>query len=155
MSDSFLLHGLQRTRLLCPSLSPWVCSNSHPLSWWCHPIILPSVVPFSSCLQSFPASGSFPMSRLFASGGQSIGASASVHPMNIQGYEGEKGEWKSWLKTQHSKNEDYGIWSHHFMANTCGNNGNSERLFSWAPESLRTVTVAVKLKDTYSLEGKL
>ena len=69
------------------------------------------------------------MSRLFASGGRSIGASASVCPMNIQGYEGEKGEWKSWLKTQHSKNEDHGIWSHHFMANIWGNNGNSDILY--------------------------
>ena len=62
------------------------CSNSHPLSWWCHPTISSSVIPFSSCLQSFPASGSFLMSWLFASGGQSIGASASasVFPMNIQ-----------------------------------------------------------------------
>ena len=79
-------HGLQQIRLPCPSLSPGVCSNSCPLSWWCHPTISSSVVPFSSRLQSFPASGSFPMNQLFASGGQSIGASASasVLPMNIQ-----------------------------------------------------------------------
>ena len=71
-----------------PSLSPGVCSNSHPLSRWCHPTISSSVVPFSSCPQSFPASGSFPVSRLLSSGGQSIGASASasVLPMNIQGW---------------------------------------------------------------------
>ena len=64
----------------------WVYSNSCPLSWWCHPTISSSVVPFSSCLQSFPVSGSFPMSKFFASGGQSIGvsASASVLPVNIQ-----------------------------------------------------------------------
>ena len=70
----------------CPSLSPRVWSNSCSLSWWCHPIISSSVVPFSFCLQSFPASGSFPMSRLFTLVGQSIGASASasVLPMNIQ-----------------------------------------------------------------------
>ena len=78
MSDSLRLHGLQHTRLPCPSLSPGVCSNSYPLSWWCHPI------PFSSCSQFFPASGSFPMSHLLASGGQSVRASASVLPMNIQ-----------------------------------------------------------------------
>ena len=65
-------HGLQHARLPCPSLSPRVCSNSCPLSWWCHATISSSVVPVSSCLQSFPASGSFPMSWLFASGGQSI-----------------------------------------------------------------------------------
>jgi len=76
-------HGLP-----CPSLSPWVCSNSCSLSQWCHPTISSSVVPFSFCLQSFPASESFPMSQLFASGGQSIGssASASVLPMTIQGW---------------------------------------------------------------------
>ena len=71
---------------LCPSLTPKAYSNSCPLSWWCHPTISSSAVPFSSRLQSFPASGSFQMSQLFASGGQSIGvsASASVLPMNIQ-----------------------------------------------------------------------
>ena len=87
MSDSLQLHRLQHTRLLCPSLSPGVCSDSCPLNW-CHPTISSSVIPFSSCLQSFPASGSFPMSRLFASGSQSIGASASASalPMNIQAW---------------------------------------------------------------------
>ena len=79
-------HWLQHTRLACPSPTPRVCSNSCPLSRWCHPTISCSAFPFSSCLQSFPASGSFPMSHFFASGGQSIGvwASASVLPMNIQ-----------------------------------------------------------------------
>ena len=67
------------------ALSPGDCSNSCPLSWWCHPTISSSVVPCSSCPQSFPASGSFPVSWLFTSGGQSIGASASVLPVNIQG----------------------------------------------------------------------
>ena len=71
-------HGLQPTRLPCPSLSPRVCSNSCPLSWWCHPTIPSSVIPFSSCLQSFPASESFLMSQLFTPVGQSIGASASA-----------------------------------------------------------------------------
>ena len=78
-------YGLQHTRLPCPSLSPGACSNSYPLSWWSHPTILSSVIPFSSYLQSFPASGSFLMSQFFASGGQSIGTySASVLQMNIQ-----------------------------------------------------------------------
>ena len=78
--------GLQHARLLCPSRSPGICSNSCPLSWWCHPTISSSVVPFFSRLQSFQASGSFQMSQLFASAAQSIGvsASASVLPMNIQ-----------------------------------------------------------------------
>ena len=90
VSDSLQLHGLQNTRLPCPSPSPGACSNTYPLSWWCHPTISSSVVPFSSCLQSFPERGSFLMSGLFSSGGQSIGASASasasVLPMNIQGW---------------------------------------------------------------------
>ena len=81
-------HGLQYTRLPCPSPTPGAYSNSCPLSWWCHPIISSSIVPFSSCLQSFPASGSFPMSQFFTSGEQSTGVlvSASVLPMNIQGW---------------------------------------------------------------------
>ena len=88
VSNSLRPHGLQHTRLPCPSPSLGVCSNSCPLSWWCHPIISSSVIPFSSCLQSFPASGSFPMSQFFSSGGQSIGASASasVLPMNIRNW---------------------------------------------------------------------
>ena len=77
MSDSLWPHELQHTRLPCPSPSAWVCSNSCPLSQWYHPTISSSVAPFS-CPQSFPASESFPMSWLFASGGQSIGASASA-----------------------------------------------------------------------------
>ena len=84
--DSLQPHGLQHARAPCPSPTPEVHSNSCPLSWWCHPTISASVVPFSSCLQSFPASGSFQMSQLFQSGGQSTGisASTSVLPMNIQ-----------------------------------------------------------------------
>ena len=77
-------HGLQHARPPCPAPTPGVYSNSCPLSQWCHPTISSSVVPFSSCLQSFPASGSFQMSQFFTSGGQSIGASASVLSMNIQ-----------------------------------------------------------------------
>ena len=86
MSDSLRPHGLLHSRLPCASPIPGVYSNSCPLSRWCHPTILSSVVPFSSCLQSFPASGSFPTSQFFASGGHSIGlsASTSVLPMNIQ-----------------------------------------------------------------------
>ena len=84
MSDSLRPHGLQHARLPCPSPSPGVYSNSCPLSQWCHPAISSSVIPFSSRLQSFPASGSFPISQLFVSGGQSFGASALVLPMNIQ-----------------------------------------------------------------------
>ena len=86
VSDSLWPHGRQHARPPCPSPIPGAYSNSCPLSWWCHPTISSSVDPFSSHLQSFPASGSFPMSQFFASGGQSIGvlASGSVLPMNIQ-----------------------------------------------------------------------
>ena len=86
LSGSLWPHGLENTRPPCPSPPPRVYSNSCPLSRWCHPTISSSVAPFSCCLQSFPGSGSFPMSQFFASGGQSIGASASssVLPTNIQ-----------------------------------------------------------------------
>ena len=86
MSESLRPYGQQHTRPLCPSPTPKACSNSCPSIRWCHPTISSSAVPFSSCLQSFPASGSFPMSQLFSSGDQSIwvSASASVLPMNIQ-----------------------------------------------------------------------
>ena len=88
VSDSLWPHGLQHARLHCPLPTPRACSNSCPLSRWCHPTISSSVNPFSSCLQSFPASGSFLMSQFFTSGGQSNGASASasILPMNIQNW---------------------------------------------------------------------
>ena len=86
MSYSLWTHGRQQARLPCSSPSSKVFSNSCPLSQWCHPTISSSVVPLSSCLLSFPASGSFQMSQFIASGGQSIGASASVLPMNTQGW---------------------------------------------------------------------
>ena len=84
MADSLQLHGLQHNRLPCSSSTPGACSNSCPLSRWCHPTTSSSVVPFYSSLQSFPASGSLSVSQFFTSGGQSIGVSASVFPMNIQ-----------------------------------------------------------------------
>ena len=100
MSDSLQHHGLQHTRLPCPSPTPRAYSNSCPLSRWCHPTISSSVVPFSSCLQSFSASGSFPMSQLFTSGDQSIGvsASASVFPVNIQDW--FPLGWTGWISLQ-------------------------------------------------------
>ena len=86
VSNSLQPHGLQHARLPYPSTTPGACSNSWPLSQWCHPTISSSVIPFSSCLQSFPASGSFPVSQFFTSDGQCIGVSvsASVLPMIIQ-----------------------------------------------------------------------
>ena len=86
MSNSLQPHKLQHSRLLCPPLSPRVCSNSHPLHQWCYLTISSSATPFSFCFQSFPASGSFLTSWLFTSGGQSVRASASVFPINIQGW---------------------------------------------------------------------
>ena len=96
----FVTHELQHARPPCPSPTPGVDPNPYPSNWWCHPAISSSVVPFSSCPQSFPASRSFQMSQLFASGGQSIGVSAStsVFPMNTQDWSllGESG----WISLQ-------------------------------------------------------
>ena len=99
VSDSLWPHELQHARPPCPSPSPGVHSNSHPLSCWCHPAISSSVIPFSSCPQSLPASESFPMSQLFASGGQSTGVSAlaSFLPKNTQGW---SLEWTGWIPLQ-------------------------------------------------------
>ena len=100
ISDSLRPHGLQHTRLPCPSPTPRACSNSCPSCRWCHPTIASSVIPFSSRLQSFPASGSFPMSQLFTSGGQTIGVSAStsVLPMNIEDW--FPLGWTGWMSLQ-------------------------------------------------------
>ena len=103
VSDSLRPHESQHARPPCSSLTPRVDSNSCPLSRWCHPAISPSVIPFSSCSQSLPASGSFPMSQLFAWGGQSIGvsASASVLPMNTQDWSSLG--WNGWTSLQSRK----------------------------------------------------
>ena len=100
MSDSLRPHELQNARPPCPSPTPGVHPNPCPLIQWCHPAISSSVIPFSSCPQSFPASGSFPMSQLFASGGQSIGVSpsASVLPMNTQDW--SPLGWIGWISLQ-------------------------------------------------------
>ena len=100
MSDSLQPHGLQHTRLPCPLPTPRVYSNAYPLHQWCHPTISSSVVPFSSHLQSFPASGSFLMNQFFASGGQSFGISAlaTVLPMNIQDW--FPLGWTGWISLQ-------------------------------------------------------
>ena len=100
VSDFWRPHGLEHTRPPCLSPTPGVYSNSCPLSWWCHPIISSSVFPFSSLLQSFPASGSFPMGQLFTSGGHSIriSALAPVLPMNIQDW--FPLGWTGWISLQ-------------------------------------------------------
>ena len=100
LSDFLQPHEPQHARPPCPSPTPGVYPNSCPLSWWCHPAISSFVVPFSFCPQSFPASGSFQMSQLFTSGGQSIGvsASASVLPMNTQDW--SLLGWTGWISLQ-------------------------------------------------------
>ena len=98
VTNSLQPHGLQHTRLPCPSPTPRVCSNSIPLSQWCHPTISSSIVPFSSCLQSFPASGYIQMSQFFTSGGQTIRDSASLPPMNIQDW--SPLGWTGWISWQ-------------------------------------------------------
>ena len=100
MSNSLWPHELQQARPPCPSPTPRVHPNSCPVSWWCHPTISSSVVPFSSCLQSFPASGAFQMSQLFTSGGQRVGVSASTSalPMNIQDW--FPLGWTGWISLQ-------------------------------------------------------
>ena len=100
VSDSLQPHGVQHARFLCPSPTPRAYSNSCPLSRRCHPTISSCVIPFSSCLQSFPASGSFQMSQFFASGSQSIGVSAStsVLPVNIQDW--FPLGWTGWISLQ-------------------------------------------------------
>ena len=100
VSDSLQPHELQHARSPCPSPTPGVHPNSCALSWWCHPAISSSVIPFSSCSQSLPAWGSFPMSQLFAWGGQSTGvsASASILPMNTQDW--SPLGWTGWISLQ-------------------------------------------------------
>ena len=100
MSDSLQPHKPQHARPPCPSPTPGVHPNPYPSSWWCHPTISSSVVPFSSCLQSFPASGSFPMSQLFTSGGQSIGVSASTSVLPINTQDWSPLGWTGWISLQ-------------------------------------------------------
>ena len=97
VSNSLWPRESQHTRPPCPSPTPGVHSNSHPSSRWCHPTISSSVVPFSSWLQSFPASGSFPMSQLFSSGGQSIGVSASISVLPINTQDWSPLGWTGWI----------------------------------------------------------
>jgi len=137
MSDSLRPHGLQHTRPPCPSPTPGVYSNSSLLSWWCHQTSSSSVVPFSSCLQSFPASESFPVSHFLVSGGQNIGvsASASVLPMHIQdrlplGWTGVKSDKEKVLKATRRK------WS---ITNKGGGGQGWGKPFKWLNLSSETV----------------
>jgi len=96
----FATPWLQHARLPCPSPTPGAYSNSCPFSWWCHPTISASVIPFSSCLQSFPASGFFPMSQFFTSGGQSIGVSASTSVLQMKIQDRLRLGWTGWISLQ-------------------------------------------------------
>ena len=100
VSDSLRLQGLQHSRPPCPSPTPRVHPNLCPLSQWCHPTISSSVIPFSSCPQSFPASGSFLMSQLFTSGGQSIGVSASTSVLPVNTQDWSPPGWTGWISLQ-------------------------------------------------------
>ena len=139
VSDSLQSHGLQYVRPPCPSPTPGVYSNSCPLSQWCHPTISCSLVPFSSCPQSFPTSGSFPMSQFFASGGQSIGvsASASVLPMSIQDW--FPLGWTGWISLQ-SKGlskvfSNTTFQKHQFFSSKLSSQSNSH-IYTWLLEKL-------------------
>ena len=173
MSYSLWPHGLQHSRLPCLSWTPVASSNSCPLSQWCHPRIPSSVVPFSSCPQSCPASGSFPVSHFFISGGQRIevSASASVLPVNIQDWF----HWMDWLNLlavqgtlknllQHHSSKASILWQSAFfmiqlscpyMINEKTVALTIQTLFSWAPKSLQMVTAVMKLQDACSLEEEL
>ena len=138
VSDSLQPHESQLARPPCPSPTPGVHSNPHPLSWWCHPAISSSVVPFSSCPQSLPASESFPMSQLFAWGGQSTGTSAlaSFPPKNTQGW--SPSEWTGWISLQ-SKGVS-GVFSnttvqkHQFFSAQLSSQSNSH-IHTWPQEN--------------------
>ena len=124
MSNSLQPHGLQHARHPCPSPTPGVYSNSCPLSQWCHPTISSSVVAFFSLLQSFPASGSFPMSRFFTSGSQSIGASASASVLPMNKYSGLISFRMDWLDLLVAQGT---VWFHHFVENRRAKSGSSDR----------------------------
>ena len=136
VSDSLQPHGLQHARLPCPSPTPRVYSNSCPSSRWWHPTILSSVVPFFSCLQSFPASGSFQMSQFFTSGSQSFGdsASASVLPMNIQDW--SPLGWTGWISLRSTGLSrvfsNTTVQKHPFFGAQPGKPNKSE-IFKWIP----------------------
>ena len=141
MLDSLQPHGLQHTRLRCPSPTSRVYSNSCPLSWWCHPTISSSVIHFSF-LQSFPGSGSFPVSQFFSSGGQSIGISVSISvlPMNIQdwfplGWTGwislqSKGLSRVFSNTTVQKHQFFSAWLS-LWSNSCMTTGKTIALTRW------------------------
>ena len=152
-------HGLQHMRPLCLSLTPRACSNSCPLSQWCHPTISSFVIPFSSCLQSFPTSGSFQMSQFFTWGGQNVGvsASASVPPMNIQDW--FPLGWTGWISLQSEGLarvfSNTTVQKHQFFGTQSCLWSNSHTHIWLLEKSLWMVTSSMQLNDTCSLEEKL
>ena len=134
MSDSLRPHELQHTRPPCPSPTPGIHSNSCPSSWWCHPAISSSVVPFSSCPQSLPASQSFPMSQLFAWGGQSTGVSAlaSFLPKKSQGW--SPSEWTGWISLQTLKSLLQHHSSNHQFLNVQLSSQSNSHIHTWLLE---------------------
>ena len=149
MSDSLRPHELQYCRPPCPSPTPRVYPNPCPSSRWCHPTISSSFVPFSSCPQSFPGSGSFQMSQFFASGGQRIGVSASTSVLSMNTQDWSALEWTGWISLQ-SKGP-----SRVFSNTTAQKHQFFSAQLSLTPKSLQKVTVVIKLKGAFSLEGKL
>ena len=137
VSNSLQPHGPQHARPPCPSPTPRVYPNSCPLNHWCHPTISSSVVPCSSCLQSFPATGSFQMSQLFAWGGQSIGVSilASVLPMNTQGW--SPLGWTGWISLQSKRLSrvfsNTTVQKHQFFSSQLSSQSNSH-IHTWPLE---------------------
>ena len=167
MSNSLRPQEPQYTKSPWPSPIPGVHPNLCPLSRQCHPTILSSFVPFSSCPQSFPTSGSFQMSQLFTSGGQNIGVSAStsVLPMNTQDW--SPLGWTGWISLQfkglsrvlsnttvqkHHSSQSLFVYS---LLISCKTVETVSHFIFWAPKSLQMVIAPMKLKDTYSLKGKL
>ena len=138
MSDSLRPHELQHSRPPCPSPPPGVHSDSRPSSQWCHPAISSSVVPFSSCPQSLPASGSFPMTQLFTWGGQSTGVSAlsSVLPMNTQDW--SPLEWTGWISLQ-SKG----------LSSVFSNTTVQKHQFYWLVKKINFIFTTLLLPDKY------
>ena len=159
-------HGLQHARLPSPSPSPGICSHSSPLSWWYHPTISSSVVPFSSCPQSCPASGSFPVNWLFASGGQTIRASAlvSVFPMNIQdwfslGLTGLisllfKGLSRVFSNTTVRKHQFFGsqpsLWSNSYITHDYWKKYSFDRTSLWGQSDVSVFEYDVKVCNNFS-----
>ena len=154
VSDSLQPHESQYARLPCPSPAPGVHSNSHPSSQWCHPAISSSVVPFSSCLQSLPGSESFPMSQLFARGGQSTGVSdlVSFLPKNTQDW--SPLEWTGWISLQ-SKGlsrvfSNTKVQKHQFFSAQLSSQSNSH-IHTWLLRDVKYTQIIISLETMFQI----